>query len=100
VPATLSAVDETSDSDPWPPAPGDVGLLENGVMSREDHINVFETSLPVRLDYEAAMVYVLLPPVAGVLVLIFERKSDYVRYHAWQSSLLFSAIFVSLFRAR
>jgi len=26
--------------------------------------------------------------------LIFEHKSDYVRFHAWQSGLLFTAIFV------
>lgn len=29
-----------------------------------------------------------------MLLLIVERKSDYVRFHAWQSSLLFSAMFV------
>jgi uncharacterized membrane protein len=58
----------------------------------------------------------LLPPAGGVFLLLFEHKSDYVRYvnehwegsvgiagwflrnrfHAWQSSMLFSAIFVRL----
>merc|ERR1712093_219391 len=34
------------------------------------------------------------PPAGGVLLLVMEHKSDYVRFHAWQSSLLFSAMFV------
>ena len=42
-------------------------------------VNLFETSLPLRLDYEAALAYVLLPPVGGVALLILEHKSDYVR---------------------
>lgn len=32
-----------------------------------------------RLDWEAVMAYVLLPPAGGVLLLIMEHKSDYVR---------------------
>lgn len=60
------------------------------------------------------MAYVLLPPAGGVLLLIMEHKSDYVRYgggwcsrlwgrvvlmkvdrfHAWQSSLLFAFLVV------
>jgi uncharacterized membrane protein len=48
----------------------------------------------MRLDYEAMLAYLLLPPAGGVLLLIFEHKSDYVRFHAWQSSMLFSAIFI------
>lgn len=39
----------------------------------------FETSLPLRLDYEACLAYLLLPPVGGILLLLLERKSDYVR---------------------
>ena len=77
-------------------------------------VNLFETSLPLRLDYEACLAYLLLPPAGGVFLLLVEHKSDYVRYvqvecmhglrasshidsyrfHAWQSSLTFSAIFV------
>ena len=33
-----------------------------------------------RLDWEAVMAYVLLPPAGGVLLLITEHKSDYVRW--------------------
>lgn len=63
------------------------------------------------------MAYVLLPPAGGVLLLIMEHKSDYVRYgwwwcsrswgrvmlmrmdrfHAWQSSLLFAFLVVGFF---
>ncbi len=48
----------------------------------------------MRVDYEAMLAYLLLPPAGGVLLLIFEHKSDYVRFHAWQSSMLFASIFV------
>lgn len=58
-------------------------------------MNLFETSLPMRLDYEAVVAYLLLPPAGGVLLLLMEHKSDYVRFHAWQSSLLFTFVFVS-----
>lgn len=43
------------------------------------NINLFETSLPLRLDFEAMLAYLLLPPAGGVLLLVLERKSDYVR---------------------
>ena len=42
-------------------------------------LSEFETSLPIRLDYEACLAYLLLPPVGGVLLLVMEHKSDYVR---------------------
>lgn len=48
--------------------------------SGRTYVDLFETSLPLRLDYEAMAAYLLLPPVGGVLLLIFEHKSDYVRY--------------------
>ena len=54
---------------------GDVESGRGGVVD----VNLFETSLPLRLDYEAALAYVLLPPVGGVALLILEHKSDYVR---------------------
>ena len=43
------------------------------------YMNEFETSLPIRLDYEACLAYLLLPPAGGVLLLVLEHKSDYVR---------------------
>ncbi|KAL2410423.1 hypothetical protein ABEF95_003788 [Exophiala dermatitidis] len=63
-------------------------------QERGQSLEAFETSLPMRMDYEAMLAYLLLPPAGGVFLLIFEHKSDYVRFHAWQSSMLFSAIFI------
>ncbi|CAG8507199.1 9146_t:CDS:2 [Paraglomus brasilianum] len=57
-------------------------------------VNKYETTLGLRVDVEAACTY-LLGCVTGVLFLIMETKNDYVRFHAWQSSLLFAAVFVS-----
>ncbi|KAI9026905.1 hypothetical protein DFJ74DRAFT_527216 [Hyaloraphidium curvatum] len=48
----------------------------------------FETSLPIRLDIEAALCYVL-GCVSGVFFLMFETRSNYVRFHAYQSSIFF-----------
>lgn len=61
--------------------------------TRED-VDMFTTSLGWRLDYEACLAYLLLPPAGGVLLLMLEHKSDYVRFHAWQSSLLFAFVFL------
>ncbi|KAI2626269.1 hypothetical protein GGS21DRAFT_280833 [Xylaria nigripes] len=57
-------------------------------------VSEFDTSLGIRLDYEAVLAYCGLPPLGAILLLIMERKSDYVRFHAWQSSLLFTAVFI------
>ena len=56
--------------------------------------SIFETSLGLPLRIEACLAYLLLPPAGGVVLLLFEHKSDYVRFHAWQSAMLFSAIFL------
>jgi len=56
--------------------------------------SVFETSLGMPLRIEACLAYLLLPPAGGVVLLLFEHKSDYVRFHAWQSAMVFSAMFV------
>jgi hypothetical protein len=53
-------------------------LGSSGRMGRE-HIDLFETSLPLRMDHEAMLAYLLLPPAGGVLLLVMEHKSDYVR---------------------
>lgn len=58
---------------------GGGGGIPQGGGSALDAVSQYETSLPIRLDFEAAMAYVLLPPVGGVLLLILEHKSDYVR---------------------
>lgn len=81
----------TDDETPHVAAGFEAGDVESGRL----HVNLFETSLPMRLDYEAVVAYLLLPPAGGVLLLLMEHKSDYVRFHAWQSSLLFTFVFVS-----
>ncbi|OJD23784.1 hypothetical protein ACJ73_04862 [Blastomyces percursus] len=74
-------------------AGGDTGFgrdVEGGRLS----LGAFETSLPIRMDFEAMLAYLLLPPAGGVFLLLVEHKSDYVRFHAWQSSMLFTTIFI------
>ncbi|KLU83942.1 hypothetical protein MAPG_02991 [Magnaporthiopsis poae ATCC 64411] len=61
---------------------------------REGAMSEFDTSLGIRLDYEACLAYLAFPPLGAILLLILERKSDYVRFHAWQSSLLFTVVFI------
>ncbi|RJE23563.1 Tic20-like protein [Aspergillus sclerotialis] len=58
------------------------------------HLAAFNTSLPIRMDIEAMLAYLLLPPAGGVFLLLVEHESDYVRFHAWQSSMLFTALFI------
>ncbi|KAL2868309.1 DUF4870 domain-containing protein [Aspergillus lucknowensis] len=67
-----------------------VGDVEGG----RSNLGAFETSLPIRMDVEAMLAYLLLPPAGGVFLLLLEHKSDYVRFHAWQSSMLFTVMFV------
>lgn len=57
-------------------------------------VSEFDTSLGLRLDYEACLAYLAFPPVGAIVLLILERNSDYVRFHAWQSALLFTAIMI------
>ena len=59
----------------YPSAGNNDGLGDRGV-----HFDAFQTSLPLRLDYEAMLAYILLPPAGPVLLLLTEHKSDYVRY--------------------
>ncbi|KUI52472.1 hypothetical protein VP1G_10257 [Cytospora mali] len=73
---------------------GYFGNIGSGLAAEREGINEFETSLGIRLDYEACLAYLALPPLGAILLLISERKSDYVRFHAWQSALLFTVIFI------
>jgi hypothetical protein len=43
-------------------------------------IDLYETSLGIRLDWEACIAYLGLPPAGAVLLLMLEHRSDYVRY--------------------
>ena len=68
--------------------------LQGGGVTLTGGASIFETSLGISLPIEACLAYLLLPPAGGVVLLLFEHKSDYVRFHAWQSAMLFSAIFL------
>lgn len=43
-------------------------------------VSEFDTSLGMRLDYEACLAYAAFPPLGAIVLLILERNSDYVRY--------------------
>ncbi|RUP49292.1 hypothetical protein BC936DRAFT_142853 [Jimgerdemannia flammicorona] len=49
-------------------------------------VNKYETSLPVRVDVEAALTYAL-----GAVTVV-EQKNDYVRFHAWQVRILWGVL--------
>lgn len=66
-----------------------------GFGTQRQSIDAYATSLPLRLDILACLAYVALPPAGGALLLLLERRSDYVRFHAWQGSLVFGFLFVS-----
>ncbi|TID24819.1 Serine/threonine-protein kinase prp4 [Venturia nashicola] len=70
------------------------GGVRRGFGGGREHVDLFETRLGIRVDWEACLAYLALPPVGGVLLLILEHKSDYVRFHAWQASLLFTFMLV------
>ncbi|KAK7614787.1 hypothetical protein JOL62DRAFT_234805 [Phyllosticta paracitricarpa] len=67
---------------------------QRGSRFGREEVDLFETRLGWRMDVEACAAYVLLPPAGAVLLLVLEHRSDYVRFHAWQSALLFSFAFV------
>ena len=58
---------------------GGMGEYFNALGAREGMVSEFDTSLGLRLDYEACLAYLAVPPLGAILLLILERKSDYVR---------------------
>lgn len=82
-------------SNPWAPSSASGPFGNNGgndVEAGRGHLGEFETSLPIRLDYEACLAYLLLPPAGGVLLLMLEHKSDYVRYGNFEYSIFMMLI--------
>lgn len=59
---------------------GGMGDYFSALGAREGMVSEFDTSLGLRLDYEACLAYLAAPPLGAILLLILERKSDYVRY--------------------
>lgn len=62
-------------------------------------VSEFDTSLGIGLEYEAALVYLALPPLGAILFLVLERKSDYVRWVA-RAAPRGGAVVCSVDRAR
>lgn len=61
---------------------GNIDYGRGDVEGGRWNLGAFETSLPIRMDVEAMLAYLLLPPAGGVFLLLVEHKSDYVRYAA------------------
>lgn len=80
--------------EPWTAPQQTQSASRTGFGRSREELDMFTTSLGWRLDYEACLAYLLLPPAGGVFLLVMEHQSDYVRFHAWQSSLLFAFVFV------
>ncbi|KAG0181030.1 hypothetical protein DFQ29_009497 [Apophysomyces sp. BC1021] len=97
-----------------------LGNSSRGAPAGMFRVNKYETTLPIRVDVEAALAYILGPvtgkvwqylhessnnqpksAILGLFFLICERQNDYVRFHAWQSTLvsltLMSIHFVLMF---
>ncbi|KAI5452898.1 hypothetical protein NCC49_006435 [Naganishia albida] len=55
--------------------------------------NVWDSRLGLRVDVMAALAY-LGGPLAALVLLILETVNDYVRFHAYQSALLTTPLFV------
>ncbi|KAI1244909.1 hypothetical protein MGN70_014787 [Eutypa lata] len=59
------------------PAPAAAAAAVEG--GYRDGVSEFDTSLGIRLDYEACLAYLALPPLGAIILLILERNSDFVR---------------------
>ncbi|KAG9290467.1 hypothetical protein G9A89_002442 [Geosiphon pyriformis] len=85
---SASAAKPTASANPF------AGVYQNSgqIPPNQIKINTYETDLPLRVDIAASLTY-LFGCITGVLFLILEQKNDYVRFHAWQSSIVFGILF-------
>ncbi|CAO3610869.1 unnamed protein product [Cunninghamella echinulata] len=92
IPTSTSYHNQASTSSP--------SLLEEGILGNGAggtmRVNKYETTLPIRVDLEAVLAYIA-PPLSGLLLLVLETQNDYVRFHAWQSSLYFLFLMILQF---
>lgn len=81
VAAVAAGVANVAPSRPSLSGDGYFGHISSGFAGAtvREGINEFDTSLGIRLDYEACLAYLALPPLGAIILLILERKSDYVR---------------------
>ncbi|KAJ3407527.1 hypothetical protein HDV05_005393 [Chytridiales sp. JEL 0842] len=97
--SSYHASSSSSSSHPYSPTGGISGFVHPTLaQAAEDgeRVNKYETRLGMRLDMEAAAAY-LLGAFSGVLLLILETRNDYIRFHAWQSTLTFLTLGVLQF---
>ncbi|KAL1624741.1 hypothetical protein SLS56_007625 [Neofusicoccum ribis] len=59
-------------------SPGGGWGPDGAVGGARGDLDLFETRLGIRMDWEACLAYLLLPPAGGVLLLVLEHRSDYV----------------------
>ncbi|KAF8337396.1 uncharacterized protein EI90DRAFT_3144467 [Cantharellus anzutake] len=59
-------------------------------------INEWETRFGWRVDFEAAVAY-LLGPISALALLILETKNDFVRFHAYQSGIFSTGVLILQF---
>lgn len=78
-PAPAAPVAGNSRLGPGRGGDGYFGHISTGFAAEREGLNEFDTSLGIRLDYEACLAYLALPPLGAIILLILERKSDYVR---------------------
>jgi hypothetical protein len=72
----------------WPSASTDGEFADRGeanmpargsLWGTRSGVDLYETSLGIRLDWEACLAYLAFPPAGAIVLLIFEHRSDYVR---------------------
>ncbi|KAI8324986.1 hypothetical protein GQ54DRAFT_248684, partial [Martensiomyces pterosporus] len=54
----------------------------------------YETTIPIHPKILAPLSYIL-PVIAGLIVILLERRNTYVRLHAWQSTVLSLIVYIS-----
>lgn len=62
----------------------------DGINEAEE---IKKTSLGLEENIEGALAY-LLGPVTGIVLLLLEKESNFVRFHAMQSTIIFLGIIV------
>ncbi|PVU85936.1 hypothetical protein BB559_006738 [Furculomyces boomerangus] len=74
---------------------GDENFTVPGTQLNENNSdNSYPTTLGIPEKFLAPLCYVF-GFFSSILMLVFEKKSDYVRFHAWQSCILGLAASVS-----
>jgi hypothetical protein len=79
---TAALASPTAQQDQWNTSRGTERVEWSAVPSfgaPRENVDLFETGLGIRVDYEACLAYLVLPPAGPALLLVAEHQSDYVR---------------------